>query len=247
MATENAATENMSTTEANVDPAEVRKFDELASRWWDPAGEFKPLHQLNPVRLAYLEQRANPAGKQCLDVGCGGGLLTEALATQAAAVTGIDMAAGPLKVARLHQKKSGLENIRYLQSSAEGLAEQESGQYDLVSCMEVIEHVPDPQSLVAACAQLAKPGGDVFFSTINRNFKAFLTAIVGAEYVLQLLPKGTHDYKRFIRPSELRRWGAAAELSFENIAGLSYAPVSEKFSLSDDVSVNYLMHFRTPE
>jgi 2-polyprenyl-6-hydroxyphenyl methylase/3-demethylubiquinone-9 3-methyltransferase len=246
MATENAATKSMNTPEANVDPAEVRKFDELASRWWDPAGEFKPLHQLNPVRLAYLEQRANPAGKQCLDVGCGGGLLTEALATHAAAVTGIDMATGPLKVARLHQKKSGLENIRYLQSSAEGLAEQESGQYDLVSCMEVIEHVPDPQSLVTACAQLAKPGGDVFFSTINRNFKAFLMAIVGAEYVMRMLPKGTHDYERFIKPSELRSWGHAAGLEFRDITGLKYAPLDGKFSLTSDVDVNYLMHFRMP-
>jgi 2-polyprenyl-6-hydroxyphenyl methylase/3-demethylubiquinone-9 3-methyltransferase len=237
----------MSTAEQNVDPAEVRKFDELASRWWDPEGEFKPLHQLNPVRLAYLEQRAGLTDKQCLDVGCGGGLLSEALAAQASSVCGIDMAAGPLKVARLHQKKSGLENIRYLQSSAEQLAERESGHYDVVSCMEVIEHVPDPASLVAACAQLTKPGGDVFFSTLNRNLRSFLTAIVGAEYVLRLLPKGTHDYERFIKPSELRRWGTQAGLSFEHVAGLSYAPVSGTFSLSNDVAVNYLMHFRTPE
>jgi len=231
----------------NVDPTEVQKFDDLASRWWDPQGEFKPLHQLNPVRFAYVQERAGTAGKNCLDIGCGGGILTESLATHANQVTGIDMAEGPLQVARLHQKKSGLDNIRYLQSSAEALAEQEAGSYDFVSCMEVIEHVPDPESLVAACAKLCKPGGDVFLSTINRNLKAFLMAIVGAEYVLRLLPKGTHDYERFIKPSELRRWGKQAGLNFDHVAGLSYAPVSGKFSLSNDVDINYLMHFRVPE
>ncbi|MGI9291901.1 MAG: bifunctional 2-polyprenyl-6-hydroxyphenol methylase/3-demethylubiquinol 3-O-methyltransferase UbiG [Gammaproteobacteria bacterium] len=236
----------MNNAHKNVDPAEVQKFDDLASRWWDPQGEFKPLHQLNPVRFDYVDERAAVTGKKCLDVGCGGGLLTEALATKADSVTGIDMAEGPLQVARLHQKKSALDNIRYLQSSAEQLAEQESGQYDLVSCMEVIEHVPDPASLVAACASLCKPGGDVFFSTINRNFKAFLTAIIGAEYVMRMLPRGTHDYERFIKPSELRRWGDSAGLEFIHVAGLTYAPVSGRFSITNDVDVNYLMHFRVP-
>ncbi len=233
----------MNTLNQNVDPLELQKFDALASRWWDPQGEFKPLHQLNPVRLDYLEQRAGIAGKRYLDVGCGGGLLSEGLAIRGAEVTGIDMAEGPLTVAHLHLKKSRLENVRYLKSSAEALAATEAGAYDIVTCMEVIEHVPDPQSLVAACKQLARPGGEVFFSTINRNVKAFLMAIVGAEYVMRLLPKGTHDYARFIRPSELRRWGVNSGLQFSHVTGLSYAPFSGTFSLSDDVDVNYLMHF----
>ncbi len=237
----------MNTAQPNVDPLEVRKFDELASRWWDPAGEFKPLHQLNPVRLDYVDLHAPVSGKQCLDVGCGGGLLSEGLAERGAAqVTGIDMAEGPLTVARLHQKKSQLENIDYLQSSAEGLAAQHAGQFDIVSCMEVIEHVPEPASLVNACMQLAKPGGDVFFSTINLNIKAFLVAIVGAEYVMRMLPKGTHEYDRFIRPSELRRWARDCGLEFGDLTGLSYHPASGRFTLSNDVDVNYLMHFRTP-
>jgi 2-polyprenyl-6-hydroxyphenyl methylase/3-demethylubiquinone-9 3-methyltransferase len=236
----------MNTLNQNVDPLELQKFDALASRWWDPQGEFKPLHQLNPVRLDYLEQRAGIAGKRYLDVGCGGGLLSEGLATRGAEVTGIDMADGPLSVARLHLKKSRLENVRYLQSSAEALAVTEAGTYDVVTCMEVIEHVPDPQSLVAACKQLARPGGEVFFSTINRNVKAFMMAIVGAEYVMRMLPKGTHNYARFIRPSELRRWGVNSGLNFSHVAGLSYAPFSGTFSLSNDVDVNYLMHFTVP-
>jgi 2-polyprenyl-6-hydroxyphenyl methylase/3-demethylubiquinone-9 3-methyltransferase len=230
----------------NVDPVELRKFDELASRWWDPEGEFKPLHQLNPVRLAYVQDRATIEGANCLDVGCGGGLLSERLAECDGMVTGIDMAEGPLTVAKLHLGKTGIENIRYLRSSAEKLAEQEAGAYDLITCMEVIEHVPDPQSLVSACAKLAKPGGNIIFSTINRNLKAFLMAIVGAEYVMRLLPKGTHDYERFIRPSELRRWGTGAGLTFEHVAGLSYTPIGGSFRLSENVDVNYLMHFRVP-
>ncbi len=236
----------MNTEPYNVDPLEVRKFDELASRWWDPDGEFKPLHKINPLRIAYVEQHAGLAGKQVLDVGCGGGLLSEGMAKRGAIVTGIDMAPAPLAVARLHQQKSGLPELRYLESSAEQLAMSESGSFDVVTCMEVIEHVPDPASLVMACAQLTKPGGSVFFSTLNRNAKSFMTAIVGAEYLLRLLPKGTHEYARFIKPSELRRWGMAADLQFGSISGIEYSLLSGEFTLGTDVDVNYLMHFSTP-
>ena len=242
-----AAESFMNTAKQNIDPHELQKFDALASNWWDPQGEFKPLHQLNPVRLDYVDQRAGISGKRCLDVGCGGGLLSEGLAERGADVTGIDMADGPLSVAKMHLQKSGLENVRYLRSSAEELAETEAGSYDIVSCMEVIEHVPDPQSLVTACRQLARPGGDVFFSTINRNIKAFMMAIVGAEYVMRMLPKGTHDYERFIRPSELRRWGINSGLLYSHITGLSAAPFNGTFSLSDNIDVNYLIHFTVPE
>ena len=232
--------------EGNFDTQELRKFDELASRWWDPAGEFKPLHQLNPLRTGYVTGRAAVNGEPVLDVGCGGGLLTEALATAGAVVTGIDMAPGPLSVARLHQHKSGLDSIRYLESNAEALAHTESGQFAAVTCMEVIEHVPDPASLIQACADLTRPGGDVFFSTLNRHPKAFLLAILGAEYVMNMLPKGTHEYEKFIKPSELRRWARDAGLEFSNITGITYDPLSGDFRLGDDVAVNYLMHFRKP-
>jgi 2-polyprenyl-6-hydroxyphenyl methylase/3-demethylubiquinone-9 3-methyltransferase len=236
----------MNTEPYNVDPLEVRKFDELASRWWDPEGEFKPLHKINPLRIAYVEQHAGLAGKQVLDVGCGGGLLSEGMAKRGAIVTGIDMAPAPLAVARLHQQKSGLQELRYLESSAEQLAMSESGSFDIVTCMEVIEHVPDPASLVMACAQLTKPGGSVFFSTLNRNAKSFMMAIVGAEYLLRLLPKGTHEYARFIKPSELRRWSVAADLQFGGISGIEYSLLSDEFTLGTDVDVNYLMHFSAP-
>ncbi|MDP6616071.1 MAG: bifunctional 2-polyprenyl-6-hydroxyphenol methylase/3-demethylubiquinol 3-O-methyltransferase UbiG [Gammaproteobacteria bacterium] len=237
----------MMTTGNNVDPAEVRKFDDLASRWWDPEGEFKPLHRLNPVRLGYVAERAVISGKRCLDIGCGGGLLTEGLAELGADVTGIDMAGGPLAVARMHQEISGLESIRYLESTAEQLTADETGLYDTVTCMEVLEHVPDPAGLVAACRQLVKPGGNVFFSTINRNPKSFLMAIVGAEYIMGMLPKGTHDYARFIKPSELRRWAVQAGLQFRDLSGMTHSPFNGDFKLSDDVDVNYLMHFSAPE
>ena len=230
----------------NVDTGEIRKFDELASRWWDPEGEFKPLHRLNPLRTAYVTERADIAGQPVLDVGCGGGLLSEALAQAGAEVTGIDMAPAPLQVARLHQHKSGLDSIRYLETNAENLAAEEAGSFAVVTCMEVIEHVPDPESLIAACAALARPGGDLFFSTLNRNLKAFMLAIVGAEYVLNMLPKGTHEYSKFIRPSELRRWARGAGLEFADITGITYHPGSGEFSLGNDVDVNYLMHFRKP-
>jgi len=237
----------MNTHTQNVDPLELQKFDELASRWWDPEGEFKPLHKINPVRLDYVAQRAELKGRRVLDVGCGGGILTEGLATRGADATGIDMAPGPLAVARMHLQKSDLDSIRYLENSAEGLAHDEPASFDVVTCMEVIEHVPDPTSLVKACAQLVKPGGDVFLSTLNRNLKAFLMAIVGAEYLLGMLPRGTHDYERFIKPSELRRWGLDAGLEFRDLGGLQYNPLAGNFTLGDDVDVNYLMHFSAPE
>lgn len=236
----------MNTHTYNVDPLEVRKFDELASRWWDPDGEFKPLHKINPLRIAYVEQNAGLAGKKILDVGCGGGLLSEGMAKHGAIVTGIDMAPAPLAVARLHQHKSGLTELTYFESSAEQLAVTAAGTFDIVTCMEVVEHVPDPSSLVNACAHLARPGGSVFFSTLNRNAKSFMTAIVAAEYLLRLLPKGTHEYERFIKPSELRQWGVAAGLQFCSISGIEYSMLNDDFSLATNVDVNYLMHFEVP-
>jgi len=236
----------MNTQSHNVDPNEVRKFDELASRWWDPDGEFKPLHKINPLRIAYVDEHAELAGKKILDVGCGGGLLSEGMAKRGAFVTGIDMAPAPLGVARLHQHKSGLTELTYFESSAEQLAMTAASSFDIVTCMEVIEHVPDPVSLVHACAQLTKPGGSVFFSTLNRNAKSFLTAIVAAEYLLRLIPRGTHEYERFIKPSELRHWGVAAGLQFCDISGIQYSVLNGEFTLGTDVGVNYLMHFRVP-
>jgi len=234
----------MSQTTPNADPAELAKFDSLASRWWDPEGEFKPLHQLNPVRMAYLQTRAKLAGQMVLDIGCGGGLLSESMAACGAQVTGIDMAQGPLNVARMHQQKSGFAEIRYLETSAEALAKAEAAQFDTVICMEVLEHVPDPQSLLHACAKLVKPGGDVFLSTLNRNPKSFALAIFGAEYLLNLLPRGTHEYAKFIKPSELRRWGQKAGLEFSDIRGLEHSPLTRTFSLSGNTDVNYLMHLK---
>lgn len=230
---------------ANVDPAEISKFDALASRWWDPAGEFKPLHQMNPVRIAYIDARAPLAGRACLDVGCGGGILSEGMAERGAAVTGIDLAPAALAVARLHLSESG-QAVRYLETSADALLVAEAEQFDTVTCLEVLEHVPDPAQLVACCAGLVKPGGAVFFSTLNRNPKSFLTAIVGAEYLLGLLPRGTHEYAKFIQPAELDDWGRAVGLELIDLTGLHYAPLRETFSLGGNVDVNYLAHFSKP-
>lgn len=236
----------MNATPDNVDAAEIAKFDALAARWWDPAGDFRPLHQINPLRLDYIRQRCDLAGSRAVDVGCGGGILTESMAQAGAEVTGIDMAEGPLRVARLHQAESGTE-VRYLQSTAEALAGEESGSYDVVTCLEMLEHVPAPDTVVQACADLVRPGGDVFFSTINRNPKSFLFAIVGAEYLLRLLPAGTHEYEKFIRPSELADWARAADLELQGSIGLHYNPLTREYSLGSNVDVNYLMHYRRPD
>jgi 2-polyprenyl-6-hydroxyphenyl methylase/3-demethylubiquinone-9 3-methyltransferase len=220
----------------NADPAELEKFSSLAHRWWDPAGEFKPLHDINPLRLDWIAQHATLDGARVLDVGCGGGILTEAMARRSAKVTGIDLSEKALRVARLHLLESKLE-IRYEACSVEDL----DGEFDLVTCMELLEHVPDPAAMVAACARRVRPGGQVFFSTINRNPKAYLFAVVGAEYVLGLLPKGTHDYQRFIKPSELSRWSRAAGLRVDELIGMTYNPVTRVYRLGADCDVNYLL------
>lgn len=227
----------------NVDPAELEKFNELASRWWDREGDFKPLHEINPLRLNYIDERVKLMGESVLDVGCGGGILSEEMENRGAIVTGIDMGQGPLTVARLHQLESGTK-VDYRQITAEELALQEPCAYDVVTCMELLEHVPDPASLVRACAKLVKPDGDVFFSTINRNPKAYLFAVVGAEYILRLLPKGTHDYGKFIRPSELDTWARQARLELRELAGVSYNPLTAKYRLGTNVDVNYIAHTR---
>jgi 2-polyprenyl-6-hydroxyphenyl methylase/3-demethylubiquinone-9 3-methyltransferase len=233
----------MTTTHTNVDPNEVAKFEALANGWWDPEGESKPLHEINPLRLDYIKTKCSLNNKQVIDVGCGGGILSEALAKNDALVTGIDMGEMPLNVARLHGLEAGL-SIDYQQITAEQKAQQSSNEFDIVTCMEMLEHVPDPVSVIRACAQLVKPGGDVFFSTLNRHPKAYLFAVVGAEYLLKMLPKGTHDYKRFIRPSEMASWCRQAGLEVSHITGLSYNPLTKNYSLGDDVKVNYLMHCR---
>jgi 2-polyprenyl-6-hydroxyphenyl methylase/3-demethylubiquinone-9 3-methyltransferase len=230
----------------NVDAAEVAKFDALAARWWDPDGEFRPLHEINPLRLDWIRQYVDLSSVKALDIGCGGGILTEAMAEAGAQVTGIDMADKPLGVARLHQHESGAE-VEYLQTTAEELASQRPGQYDVVTCLEMLEHVPSPSQVVASAVELVRPGGHVFFSTINRNPKSFLFAIVGAEYVLRLLPKGTHEYQKLIRPSELADWARAAMLDHVASIGLHYNPFTRDYSLGPGVDVNYLMYFRRPE
>ena len=231
----------MTETTANFDPQEIAKFEALASRWWDPQSEFKPLHDINPLRLEYIDRRASLTGKKVIDVGCGGGILAESMATKGASVTGIDMGEAPLAVARLHQLESAI-SVDYQKITAEEYAAANAASHDVVTCMEMLEHVPDPASTIAACAKLAKPGGNVFFSTINRNPKSFLFAIVGAEYVLNMLPKGTHEYKKFIRPSELEAWCRQAGLKVREITGMSYNPLSKRYSLGYDVNVNYLVH-----
>lgn len=230
----------------NVDAAEIAKFDSLASRWWDPTGDFRPLHEINPLRLDYISQCASLRDRKIVDIGCGGGILTESLAAAGAHVTGIDMADGPLAVARLHQAETG-SDIEYLHATAEAHAEERPGQYDIVTCLEMLEHVPRPATVVAACAALVRPAGDVFFSTLNRNPKAFVLAIIGAEYLLRLVPAGTHEYRKFIRPSELEAWGRHAGLELRATIGLQYNPLLRRYSLGPDIDVNYLMHFQRPK
>jgi len=231
----------MPTTTQNVDPEEIAKFAQLASRWWDPHSEFKPLHDMNPLRLKFINDRAGLKGKTVLDVGCGGGILAESMAELGASVTGIDLGDAPLAVAKLHLKESGRQ-VEYRHVSAEDLAREQPGSFDVVTCMEMLEHVPDPASTVAACAQLVKPGGQIFFSTINRNPKSWLMAIVGAEYLLKLLPRGTHEYMKFIKPSEMERWARHAGLTTRELTGMHYNPLSKQFSLGQGVDVNYIAY-----
>lgn len=230
---------------ANVDEAEVAKFSALASRWWDPDGEFRPLHQLNPVRTEYVAGRVRLAGAKVIDVGCGGGLLSESLAVRGANVLGIDASEDALAAARAHLDTSGLD-VEYRATTAEALAESRPGCFDLVACMELIEHVPDGAALVAACARLARPGGTIVFSTINRTPKAYALAIVAAEYVLGMLPRGTHDYDRFVRPSELARWGRSATLRLSDVTGVAWSVLTHRFQLRRDPAVNYLATFEAP-
>ena len=231
-------------TTTNADPQELAKFSELAHRWWDPESEFRPLHQINPLRLDWICGLVPLAGKKVLDVGCGGGILSDAMARRGADVLGIDLASKPLKVAQLHAMEAGTPSVRYREVAAEALAAESPAAFDVVTCMEMLEHVPDPSSVVRACATLVKPGGWVFFSTINRNPKSFLFAIVGAEHVLKLLPKGTHEYARFIRPSELTRWCRDAGLDAGATRGLEYNPITRRYWLSADTSVNYMIACR---
>jgi len=231
---------------SNVDHSEIDKFSALAHRWWDPTSEFKPLHAINPLRLGWIQSITNLQGKRILDVGCGGGILAESLSKAGATVTGIDLSSKALKVAELHQLESGT-SVRYLAISAEDLAKEESQSYDVVTCMEMLEHVPDPSSVVQACAKLCKPGGHIFFSTLNRNPKSYLFAIIGAEYILQLLPKGTHQYEKFIKPSELAQFTRAAGLEVIELKGMTYNPITQIYRLGSDTDVNYMMATRKPQ
>jgi 2-polyprenyl-6-hydroxyphenyl methylase / 3-demethylubiquinone-9 3-methyltransferase len=224
----------------NADPAELEKFGRLAHRWWDPEGEFRPLHEINPLRLDWIAQHAALEGSKVLDVGCGGGILAEAMARRGAQVTGIDLSDKALRVAQLHLLESRLE-VQYENVSVENYAAAHAGKFDVVTCMELLEHVPEPAAMVAACARLVRPGGQVFFSTINRNPKSYLFAVVGAEYVLKLLPKGTHDYLRFIKPSELSRWSRTAGLRADELIGMTYNPLTRRYRLGRDCDVNYLL------
>ncbi|MBN2699884.1 MAG: bifunctional 2-polyprenyl-6-hydroxyphenol methylase/3-demethylubiquinol 3-O-methyltransferase UbiG [Methylothermaceae bacterium] len=234
------------TTSDNVHSEEIEKFGAKAERWWDPTGEFRTLHQVNPLRIRFIREYARIRGQKIVDVGCGGGILSEALAREGGEVRGIDLAPELLEVAELHALEQGVENVRYEGISAESLADREPEGFDLVTCMEMLEHVPRPASVVAACARLVKPGGKVFFSTLNRNMKAYLLAIVGAEYVLDLIPKGTHQYDKFIRPSELAAWARAVDLEPLGIRGIEYNPLSRRFRLGKNLDVNYLMAFEKP-
>jgi 2-polyprenyl-6-hydroxyphenyl methylase/3-demethylubiquinone-9 3-methyltransferase len=230
----------------NVDPQEIAKFEALASRWWDRNSEFRPLHEINPLRANYIDQHSPVAGKRLLDVGCGGGILAEAMAQRGAEVTGIDMGEAPLSVARMHQLESGVD-VQYHQTTAEQLATEQAASYDIVCCLEMLEHVPDPGAVIAACAELAQPGGALYFSTINRNPKSFAFAIVGAEYILNLLPAGTHDYAKFIKPSEIGSWLRSAGLTLEGMTGLIYNPITRQYRLHEtDVSVNYMIRAVKP-
>ncbi|MDF1629682.1 MAG: bifunctional 2-polyprenyl-6-hydroxyphenol methylase/3-demethylubiquinol 3-O-methyltransferase UbiG [Alcanivoracaceae bacterium] len=231
----------MNQSARNVDAAEIAKFEALAERWWDPKSEFRPLHDINPLRLNYIDERVSLKGKKVIDIGCGGGLVSEGMARLGATVTGIDLGEAPLAVARLHAQKDGIE-VEYLNITAEEVAIERAGQYDAVTCLEMLEHVPDPGAVIAACAKLVKPGGQVFFSTINRNPKAFALAIVGAEYILRLLPRGTHEYAKLIKPSELAGWARDAGLQLKDTCGMQYNPFTANASLNRDVSVNYLVH-----
>jgi 2-polyprenyl-6-hydroxyphenyl methylase/3-demethylubiquinone-9 3-methyltransferase len=228
-------------TMLNADPAELEKFGDLAHRWWDPNSEFKPLHDINPLRLDWIDKHLlGLAGKRILDVGCGGGLLSEGMALRGAEVTGIDLSEKPLSVAKLHLLETG-QKVDYRKISVEALADEMPEAFDAVTCLEMLEHVPDPSSIIASCARLVKPGGQVFFSTLNRNPKSYLFAVIGAEYLLQMLPKGTHDYAKFIKPSELARWAKMARLEPAEVIGMSYNPLNKQYSLGNDTSVNYLM------
>ncbi len=227
----------------NVDIAEIAKFDRLADHWWNPSGAFGALHRINPLRLAYIEARTSLKGARVLDVGCGGGILSEAMTSRGARVTGIDLGAEALSAGRHHARKAGMK-IEYRQRAVEALAEAVADRYDLVTCMELLEHVPDPRSVVRACSRLAKPNGDLIFATINRNLKSFVFAIVGAEYILRLLPVGSHRHGKFIKPHELRKWGEACDLELQNLIGLGYNPFTRHYFLTEDTGVNYLAHFR---
>ena len=230
----------------NVDPAEIAKFEELAHRWWDRNSEFKPLHDINPLRVNYIDERSPLAEKRVADIGCGGGILSEAMALRGAKVTGIDMGEEPLNVARLHQLESGAK-VDYFQTTAEELADDQPGYYDVVTCLEMLEHVPNPASVIRACAKLCKPGGHLYFSTINRNPKAFALSIVGAEYILGMLPKGTHEYGKFIRPAELAEWLRENDLQLQHMTGLTYNPLFKRYRLNErDVDVNYMVHVTKP-
>lgn len=228
------------TVRENVDQAELQKFATLAHRWWDPNSEFKPLHEINPLRLDYIDRHAGLQGKRVLDVGCGGGILSESMSARGADVTGIDLGEKALKVAQLHQLESGAR-VNYRLVAVETMATEQPASYDVVTCMEMLEHVPDPAAVIEACAKLVKPGGSVFFSTINRNPKAYLFAVLGAEYILNMLPRGTHAYEKFIKPSELSHWARVAGLTTNDIKGMSYNPLTKQYRLGNDVSVNYLM------